>query len=68
MKSRFFSGGEDSFHYRSRVLDTPVTEGVYGGGPSPMFSRSSVAAILSSEPRCGDPEALLSPERFNQRR
>ncbi|GLT85886.1 hypothetical protein SLE2022_040580 [Rubroshorea leprosula] len=37
---------------------------------SPMFPRSeasSVAAFSSSRLRCGDPEALLSPERFNRR-
>ena len=35
---------------------------------SPMFSRSSAAVFSSSRLRCGDPEALLSPERFNRRR
>ena len=49
------------------MLDTSVTEGVHGGGLSPMFSRSSSTTILSSQLRCGDPEALLSPERFNRR-
>lgn len=54
----------------------------YGGGSSsrrsksiasPMFMRSSalaaagVAAFSSSRLRCGDPEALLSPERYNRR-
>ncbi|KAE8008451.1 hypothetical protein FH972_004962 [Carpinus fangiana] len=39
---------------------------------SPMFMRSSalaagVAAFSSSRLRCGDPEALLSPERFSRR-
>ncbi|KDP46198.1 hypothetical protein JCGZ_10038 [Jatropha curcas] len=34
---------------------------------SPMFQRSSVAAFSSSRLRCGDPEALISPERFNRR-
>ncbi|GAV81519.1 zf-RING_2 domain-containing protein [Cephalotus follicularis] len=37
---------------------------------SPMFMRSSalgVAPFSSSRLRCGDPEALLSPERFNRR-
>ncbi|KAK9287272.1 hypothetical protein L1049_015685 [Liquidambar formosana] len=44
---------------------------------SPMFMRSSMsaaastasaaAAFSSSRLRCGDPEALLSPERFNRR-
>jgi hypothetical protein len=35
---------------------------------SPMFLRSSAAVFSSSRLRCGDPEALLSPERFNRRR
>lgn len=39
---------------------------------SPMFSRSSTsatgaAAFSSSRLRCGDPEALLSPERYTRR-
>nr|XP_023881560.1 RING-H2 finger protein ATL65 [Quercus suber] len=39
---------------------------------SPMFMRSSAAvagaaAFSSSRLRCGDPEALLSPDRFNRR-
>ncbi|KAF8405144.1 hypothetical protein HHK36_010042 [Tetracentron sinense] len=35
---------------------------------SPVFMRSSAAAAFSSSRmRCGDPEALLSPERLNHR-
>ncbi|KAJ0011499.1 hypothetical protein Pint_34549 [Pistacia integerrima] len=34
---------------------------------SPMFPRSSATAFSSSRLRCGDPEALLSPDRFNRR-
>ncbi|KAK9176920.1 hypothetical protein WN944_028939 [Citrus x changshan-huyou] len=34
---------------------------------SPMFPRSSALAFSSSRLRCGDPEALLSPDRFNRR-
>ncbi|CAL5385715.1 unnamed protein product [Camellia sinensis] len=34
---------------------------------SPMFMRSSVGQFSSSRLRSGDPEALLSPERFNRR-
>lgn len=34
---------------------------------SPMFTVRSGAAASSSRLRCGDPEALLSPERFNRR-
>ncbi|AET05591.2 ring-H2 finger ATL65-like protein, putative [Medicago truncatula] len=33
---------------------------------SPMFSRSSTAVFSSSRLRCGNPVALLSPERFNR--
>ncbi|XP_057966026.1 RING-H2 finger protein ATL65 [Malania oleifera] len=36
---------------------------------SPMFGRPAAAmAFSSSRLRCGDPEALLSPERYNNRR
>jgi len=35
---------------------------------SPMFLRSLAAVISSSQLRCGDPDGLLSPERFNRRR
>ncbi|KAJ4836054.1 hypothetical protein Tsubulata_008953 [Turnera subulata] len=53
-------GGGGSSSRRSRSL------------ASPMFLRSSVIgssamAFSSSRLRCGDPEALLSPERFNRR-
>ncbi|GAB4853942.1 hypothetical protein Ancab_018151 [Ancistrocladus abbreviatus] len=34
---------------------------------SPMFGRSSAAVFSSSRLRCGDPEALLSPERLSRR-
>lgn len=34
---------------------------------SPMFTVRSGAVASSSRLRCGDPEALLSPERFNRR-
>lgn len=38
---------------------------------SPMFMRQSASSVpsffSSSRLRCGDPEALLSPDRFNQR-
>ncbi|KAF5745647.1 RING-H2 finger protein ATL65 [Tripterygium wilfordii] len=34
---------------------------------SPMFLRSAASAFSSSRLRCGDPEALLSPERLNRR-
>ncbi|KAL4013350.1 hypothetical protein IC575_025516 [Cucumis melo] len=68
----FFPLSESSWRFSNGV----------GGGSSrrsksmtsPMFLRSSVtggggggAAFSSSRLRCGDPEALLSPERFNRR-
>lgn len=54
--SRFSTGGGSSRRTKSMT--------------SPMFMRSSAstaAAFSSSRLRCGDPEALLSPERFNRR-
>ncbi|XP_023511773.1 RING-H2 finger protein ATL65 [Cucurbita pepo subsp. pepo] len=66
----FFPLSESSWRFSNGV----------GGGSSrrsksmtsPMFLRSSVtsggaATFSSSRLRCGDPEALLSPERFNRR-
>lgn len=66
----FFPLSESSWRFSNGV----------GGGSSrrsksmtsPMFFRSSMsgvgaAAFSSSRLRCGDPEALLSPERFNRR-
>ncbi|KAL4317916.1 hypothetical protein GQ457_18G019850 [Hibiscus cannabinus] len=53
-----FSGGGGFSSRRSKSM------------ASPMFQRSaasSVAVFSSSRLRCGDPEALLSPERFNRR-
>ncbi|XP_004309937.1 PREDICTED: RING-H2 finger protein ATL65 [Fragaria vesca subsp. vesca] len=54
--ARFSTGGGSSRRTKSMT--------------SPMFMRSSAltaAAFSSSRLRCGDPEALLSPERFNRR-
>lgn len=78
MKSPFFRrrGGGGGFFPLSERFSA-----VGGGGSSsrrtksmtsPMFFRSSVggssvATFSSSRLRCGDPEALLSPERFNKR-
>lgn len=74
MKSPFFRrrGG---FFPLSERYPTVVGGGGGGGGSSrrsksmasPMFQRSSVTAFSSSRLRCGDPEALLSPERYNRR-
>ncbi|EEF43329.1 ring finger protein, putative [Ricinus communis] len=74
MKSPFFrrrGGGGGFFPLSERF---PAGGGGGGGSSrrsksmaSPMFMRSSVAAFSSSRLRCGDPEALLSPERFNRR-
>ncbi|XVE95336.1 hypothetical protein REPUB_Repub02eG0088200 [Reevesia pubescens] len=55
---RFFGGGGGGSSRRSKSM------------ASPMFLRSaasSVAAFSSSRLKCGDPEALLTPERFNRR-
>lgn len=80
-KSRVFSfryyRGMKSPFFRRRGSFFPLSESSarYAGGgsssrrsksmASPMFMRSAAAA--SSRLRCGDPEALLSPERFNRR-
>lgn len=53
---RFSSGGGGGYSRRSKSLTA-----------TPMFMRSSAAGFSSSRLRCGDPEALLSPERFNRR-
>ncbi|XP_050231558.1 RING-H2 finger protein ATL65 [Mercurialis annua] len=76
---RYYRGMKSPFHRRRSGLFFPLSErfpaGGGGGGSSrrsksmasPMFLRSSVAPFSSSRLRCGDPEALLSPERFNRR-
>ncbi|XP_026459240.1 RING-H2 finger protein ATL65-like [Papaver somniferum] len=80
---RYYRGGIKSpFFRRSRGSSSffPLSESnfQYGGGgggyssrrsksmTSPFFMRSS-AAQPSSRLRCGDPEALLSPERLSRR-
>ncbi|KAJ9152901.1 hypothetical protein P3X46_026409 [Hevea brasiliensis] len=75
---RHYKGMKSPF-FRRRGGFFPLSEryptGSGGGGSSrrsksmasPMFQRSSVAAFSSSRLRCGDPEALLSPERYNRR-
>ncbi|GMH02734.1 hypothetical protein Nepgr_004573 [Nepenthes gracilis] len=57
-----------------RYAYSAVTGSVAGGSSrrsksmtSPMFGRSSAAMFSSSRLRCGDPEALLSPERYSRR-
>lgn len=77
MKSPFFRRRGSGFFPLSERFSTVGGGG--GGGSSrrcksmasPQFLRSSVgssmAAFSSSRLRCGDPEALLSPERFNRR-
>ncbi|OVA18616.1 zinc finger protein [Macleaya cordata] len=73
MKSPFFRRGRGSSFF-------PLSESNvrYSGGgssrrskslTSPFFMRSSTSAVMfsSSRLRCGDPEALLSPERLNRR-
>ncbi|GMI70610.1 Arabidopsis Toxicos en Levadura 65 [Hibiscus trionum] len=76
---RYYRGMKASPFFRRRGF-FPLSESSvrFSGGSSrrsksmasPMFLRSaasSVAAFSSSRLRCGDPEALLSPERFNRR-
>ncbi|KAI3441339.1 CASP-like protein [Psidium guajava] len=77
MKSPFFKrrGGGGGFFplSESSVRFSSGPSGGLGGGSSrrcksiasPMFGRP--AGFSSSRLRCGDPEALLSPERFNRR-
>lgn len=79
---RYYRGIKASPFFRRRgffpLSESSVRFTAAGGGSSrrsksmasPMFLRSaasSVAAFSSSRLRCGDPEALLSPERFNRR-
>ncbi|KAE8719186.1 RING-H2 finger protein ATL65 [Hibiscus syriacus] len=79
---RYYRGMKASPFFRRRgffpMSESSVRFSGGGGGSSrrsksmasPMFLRSaasSVAAFSSSRLRCGDPEALLSPERFNRR-
>ncbi|KAJ4965054.1 hypothetical protein NE237_016903 [Protea cynaroides] len=79
---RHYRGMKSPF-FRRRPGFFPLSEsslrfagGGGGGGSSrrsksslsPMFMRTSVGmGFSSSRLRCGDPEALLSPERFNRR-
>ncbi|KAK8582706.1 hypothetical protein V6N13_069478 [Hibiscus sabdariffa] len=79
---RYYRGMKASPFFRRRgffpLSESSVRFSSGGGGSSrrsksiasPMFLRSaasSVAVFSSSRLRCGDPEALLSPERFNRR-
>ncbi|XP_062092599.1 RING-H2 finger protein ATL65 [Humulus lupulus] len=80
---RYYRGMKSPFFRRNRGffgLSESSSRFSGGGGSSrrtksmtsPMFMRpsslySSAAAFSSSRLRCGDPEALLSPERFNRR-
>lgn len=78
MKSPFFRRSRGFFPLSESSARFSGSGG--GGGSSrrtksmtsPMFMRpssvsSAAAAFSSSRLRCGDPEALLSPERFNRR-
>ncbi|XP_042508711.1 RING-H2 finger protein ATL65-like [Macadamia integrifolia] len=76
MKSPFFRRRSGFFPLSESSLRFSGGGGVNGGGSSrrskstssPMFMRTSVGVgFSSSRLRCGDPEALLSPERFNRR-
>ncbi|XP_068656317.1 RING-H2 finger protein ATL65-like [Aristolochia californica] len=80
-KSRVFSfrhyrGMKSPFLRRRSYFQLSESSVRYAGGgssrrskslTSPIFMRSSTAASSSSRLRCGDPEALLSPERLNGR-
>ncbi|KAL1324088.1 hypothetical protein HN51_034269 [Arachis hypogaea] len=66
----FFPLSESSMRYAGGGSSSRRSKSI----ASPMFLRSSVltsaagaAGFSSSRLRCGDPEALLSPERFNRR-
>ncbi|XP_047332585.1 RING-H2 finger protein ATL65 [Impatiens glandulifera] len=78
---RYYRGMKSPFVRRRSGGFFPVSESSarYGGGgssrrsksmASPMFMRSSGGNLFfsSSRLRTGDPEALLSPERYNGRR
>ncbi|XP_004502661.1 RING-H2 finger protein ATL65 [Cicer arietinum] len=75
---RYYRGMKSPFFRRRGFFPLSESSVRYGEGgswsrrsksiASPMFSRSSAAVFSSSRLRCGDPEALLSPERFNRRR
>ncbi|OIV99458.1 hypothetical protein TanjilG_17268 [Lupinus angustifolius] len=79
---RYYRGMKSPFFRRRGFFPLSESSVRYAGGgsssrrsksiASPMFLRSSgltagVSAFSSSRLRCGDPEALLSPERFNRR-
>lgn len=57
--ARFSGGGGGGSSRRSKSMTSPMFM-----RPSPL---AAAAAFSSSRLRCGDPEALLSPERFNRR-
>lgn len=79
---RYYRGMKSPFFRRRGFFPLSESSVRYAGGgsssrrsksiASPMFLRSSAglaaaSAFSSSRLRCGDPEALLSPERFNRR-
>ncbi|GFQ03832.1 RING-H2 finger protein atl65 [Phtheirospermum japonicum] len=80
---RYYRGMKSPFFRRRSiggffpVSESSVRLGLSSGGDSssrrtksfasPMFMRSSAALFSSSRLRSGDPEALLSPERFSRR-
>ncbi|KAL5562570.1 hypothetical protein UlMin_032317 [Ulmus minor] len=78
---RYYRGMKSPFFRRRGFFPLSESSARFSGGgssrrsksmTSPMFMRpssalSSAAAFSSSRLRCGDPEALLSPERFNRR-
>ncbi|KAK7404467.1 hypothetical protein VNO78_05376 [Psophocarpus tetragonolobus] len=73
---RYYRGMKSPFFRRRAFFPFSESSLRYAAGTSsrrtksiasPMFLRSSgLAAFSSSRLRCGDPEALLSPDRFNR--
>ncbi|KAL5858117.1 hypothetical protein ACOSQ3_005575 [Xanthoceras sorbifolium] len=71
---RYYRGTKSPFFRRRGFFPVSESSARYAGSSrrsksmtSPMFPRSAAATFSSSRLRCGDPEALLSPERFNRR-
>ncbi|KAH7517898.1 hypothetical protein FEM48_Zijuj09G0112900 [Ziziphus jujuba var. spinosa] len=78
---RYYRGMKSPFFRRRGFFPLSESSARFSGGggssrrsksmTSPMFMRpsplASAAVFSSSRLRCGDPEALLSPERFNRR-
>lgn len=67
---RYYRGMKSPFLRRRGFFPLSESSVRYGGGGSSSRRSKSMASpmfLRSSRLRCGDPEALLSPERFNRR-